>query len=289
MDILQEKAELISKLSYDYCKLKNNTDNLITYKKALEFDESTADKIIDNLNSKLNREKINDIANKHGGQLKYVGKELVIISNFQYVDYYRYKLLPLGDTANLEIKFVDGEISQFYVANLSIYKGQITQKRFGQGDTFYIPHIYEPIFMDNDSYKVENLTELEYYLKFLIIEDRLINPYILYSNDIYNRKIMLPMKEKLEYLDIYEKEINFMNYMLKVTGGYLIFDKYNNLLHLNAMLEYLQKIDAANIINILSEYKDESKLKQLNYPLYMANKEAFGLVADKGLYNIQVI
>jgi hypothetical protein len=56
-------------------------------------------------------------------------------------------------------------------------------------------------------FKIGNLTELEMYLKLLIVEDRQINPYIFSSK--YGTKIILPMKEKIEHLDEYKDNVLF--------------------------------------------------------------------------------
>ena len=104
-----------------------------------------------------------------------------MIDNYQYVDYYKYELDSMKDKARIEIKFVNGDIHNFNVANLGITKdGKVIQKPV-YGDTFYAPHIYEPLFLSKE-FKIGNLTELEMYLKLLIVEDRQINPYIFLAN-----------------------------------------------------------------------------------------------------------
>lgn len=283
MFVSKEKAELIAKLSYEeyeYLKamdVEGYEDSLITYKKALEFDEDTADKILERLIKRSNEFKFKKIAALNMALVKYIGPNLTIIDNYQYVDYYKYELNKTKDRAKIEIKFIDGDTHYFDVANLTITKDMMVIQRPVYGETFYTPHIYRPLFLSKE-FKIDNLTELEMYLKLLIIEDREINPYIF--SGPYGTKVVLAMKEKTEYLDKYKDDILFLDNLLKETSGFLMLDPSTELLKIEPTIEYLETVEKPLLINLLSEYNNKEKLENLSYVLKIAEKEIFGLVID---------
>lgn len=279
----KEKAELIAKLSYEeyeYLKainIEGYENSLITYKKALEFDEDTADKILERLIKRSNEFKFKKIAALNMAFVKYIGNGLTIIDNYQYVEYYKYELNGTKDKAKMKIKFIDGDIHHFDVANLTITKDMMVVQRPIYGETFYVPHIYEPLFLSND-FKIDNLTELEMYLKLLIIEDRKVNPYIFSGK--HGTKVVLAMKEKTEYLDKHKSEIELLNNLLKTTGGFLMLDPSTSLLKIEPIIEYLKIMQKTLLINLLSEYNNKEKLEKLNYILNLAEEEIYGLVIN---------
>ena len=279
----KEKAELIARLSYEeyeYLKSMNiegYENSLITYKKALELDDDTADKVLERLIKRSNELKFKEIAALNMALVKYIGPSLTIIDNYQYVDYYKYELNKPKDKAKMEIKFIDGDIHHFNVANLTITKDMVVVQKTVYGETFYAPHIYEPLFLSKE-FKIDNLTELEMYLKLLIIEDREVNPYIFSGK--HGTKIVLTMKEKVEYLDKYRNDIEFLDNLLKATGGFLMFDPSTELLTIKPMKEYLESVEKSLLIDLLSEYDNKKKLKTLSYILKLAEKEIYGLVIN---------
>lgn len=283
MLVSEDKAKLIAELSYEESMYLKNMgvldymDSLITYKKALELDEDTADNILERLIKRSNEFKFKDIAAKNRCMVRYIGHGMTIIDNYQYVDYYKYELNSRKDKAKMDIKFVDGDTHSFDVANLEITKdGKVVSKNV-YGDVFYIPHIYEPLFLSKE-YKVENLTELEMYLKLLIIEDREVNPYIIINDrDV---KIVMPMRARIEFIDDKKDEVLLLDGLLKDTGGFLMFDTSNQLLKIEPMIEYLETVNKDALIELLSEYNNNDKLKTLSYLLDIAKREIFGLIIE---------
>lgn len=287
MFVSEEKAKLIAELSYEeyeHYKNKGIEDAekcLITYKKALEFDKDTADKILEKLVNKSNEFKLKEFASLNAGLVKYIGDGIKIINNYQYVDYYRYELGNSNSRARLEIKFVDGNSHFFFLTNPDIKGNGAIPDKPAYVDSIYIPHIYEPLFIANEKREFEtyNIVEMEMYLKLLIIEDRMVSPYI-YSNGKMNKKVILPMKEKLEFLWGYEDDVLFLDNLLKTTGGFLIFDISTGFLKVEPLIEYLEYIKNPLLIDLLSEYNNKEKLERLNYMLEIADKGIYGVVLE---------
>lgn len=226
---------------------------------------------------------------KLGGSLRYIGKELMEVENYQYVDYYKYEN-STKSLISLEMKLYEGSTHIFEVGNFNIVNGKfagaigydigssfIEQNSLGLliGDNIYAPHVYDTLFVDTKTYLMGGLKELEWYLKFLISEDRLINPYILYVNG--NKKIVLPMQEKLYYLKQYANEILLLNMILKKLDGHIILDS-NGIFNVKSSVLYFEGIGEMDLAMDLRKY--ERKIELLTYPLMMAEEGIYGLIAD---------
>lgn len=267
MIVAKERAEHLAGLSYKFCKAKNKMDELITYKKAMEFDENTAEDIIRGLEEKLISIDMESYLRNLGFYANYYADELLEIDNYQYVDSYEYNYN--GTTPSvLTVHMHEGE--SFSLSSLS--------------HKIYTQHIYEDLLPNKEDGMpiLKGGREWELFLKLMIIEDRLINPYRIYK-DIPGAKLtytFLPMKETLKWLNGYSDEIEIINKVLAKTNGKLIkgYNSQRNIaMEIKPTVLYLETIGEDKLAHELRKHQNNEL--HLNYVLERANKSGYGLVA----------
>lgn len=285
MKISNAKAQEIAQLSYDICHYYDEMENLITYEKALEFDELTGDKILDQLKTRNKKLEFNKFFYDFNVYKKFYGREIIIIDNYQYVDYIEYDYNKIRDI-EIVIKFLDGEKHTFTVP----YNGKAYMKLpkiDGYSESrllFYIPHIYKHAFYDN-CFVTDNLRKLSTYLGAIIAEDRLLNPYLLnyskykYVENADYKKVILPMKEAIEFIYVYEKEIELLNLMLPLLYGEVPYNRISGTIDIPALRKYFEHIGKGYISERLAPYEhDIRRLEGLQMILDYTEKEIYGLI-----------
>lgn len=276
MLISKERAEYLAQLSYRYCEMHSVMDDLITYKKAMEFDKDTADKIIKDLESKLSVVDMDMFLLKLNAQSKYFGEELIEIDNFQYVDSYEYEYDKMNLPTSMTIYMHKGESFTLNTSHGLSYGEKTNQ--------FLAPNIYGNIFPKKNKDGITiipDTREWELYLKLLIIEDRLINPYRIYKHGF--TYTMLPMKEKLRWLNDYEEEITILNDVLNKLNGRLVSSNSSRdcFIKIKPTVLYLESIGEHKLAQRLRNHEDNEL--HLNFTLERAKHLAYGLVVlDEG-------
>lgn len=272
MLISKERAEYLAQLSYRYCKEFNVMNQLITYKKAMEFDKSTAEKIISELEYKMAGKDMNSYLLNLNAYSRYFGDELIEVDNYQYVESYEYDYDRMSRPRLITVKMHEGE--SFKLFN--------DQSFFSSSDPVYAPNIYGDLFPNKTRDGVaimHDSREWELYLKLLIIEDRVINPYRLYY-DSGKVHTALPMKEKLKWLKDYNDEVTIINKVLDKLNGRLItgYDSSTSILfEIKPTVLYLEYIGDMKLAQEVRKF--QNKQLDLNYVIERAKDVAYGLVA----------
>lgn len=263
MLISKDDAKKIAELSYDLHAI-GLIKRYMTFKKAMELDVDTGKKALDQLLRVKKLEDMKEEVRGYGGALFDSGHEIVVVDNYLYLESIEYdvKVYPInssnGDRIPQDIKctFSDGSVcvipsglrSRMYAPN--IYNGYIN------GYTEGIPLLPAngPYPSLNDPYK------RVLYLKTIIAEDRLINPYMLRSVEYRGLQdnYMFPMYEATRALQSSGDEIDLLNQILKATGGYLITDLYDDKINVIASALYLESIDRYDLSLLIRQYEKDT-------------------------------
>lgn len=268
MLISKERAEYLAALSYKYCKSNNRIDEMITCKKAMEFDEITGEDIIKDLKAKINLIDMNSSLKDFESYSTYFADEILVIDNCRYVDSYEYDYNGLIPTS-LKVNMHQGE--SFVLTNLA--------------HKVYAEHIYSELLpnKDNGIAMLQGVREWELFLKLMIIEDRLINPYRIYQDLPGGNKFtytFMPMKETLNWINGYRKEMDIINEILVKTNGELVksyTSSHQYIMEIKPTVLYLETIGEDRLAQELRGFDE----LHLNYLLERAKARAYGLVAIK--------
>lgn len=273
MLITKEKAERIAELSYRLYEL-NEYQNFISYLKATELDESTGDKLLNQLEKEVAGAKMKDEARSFGADIYHADKEIVLVDNYQYVESISYdesdnKTHRKYDYVDeLSCKFVDGEM-------VDIPKGV----------EFYAPNVYGPILMvnkDGGRYpEIRSLLNRTLFLKMVIAEDRRINPYSLSVTGPYGKnynKYMFPMEEAVSKTFGYDEEVDLLNNMLGVLDGKFFSQRdvggFADIAIKPTVL-YLESLGEVELADRFRKYQRQPTY--LNLVLDMAKKGYYGI------------
>ncbi len=274
MLISKDRAEHLAQLSYKYFRNNNtNINDIITYKKALELDAVTAEGLIKDLEEKISLMNMQQDLRNYNALSTYFGEEIIEINNYQYVDSYEYDYNQNQHPLNITVNMHMGENFNLFIDN-----------GFGAigSPNILTPNIYEYIFWrknDKGVPEMRNTKELDLYLKLLILEDREINPYRIYSS--IGTFTVLPMKERLEWIKDYQEEIDIVNKILFITKGYLIKEYASEpsfSMSIKPTVLYLEAIGEENLASQLRKHIDNEL--HINYMLKKVSDKAYGLVAD---------
>ncbi|MCK9471248.1 MAG: hypothetical protein M0Q88_05805 [Bacilli bacterium] len=275
MLVSKERAEYLAKLSYEYCSTKNCMDLLITYKKAMEYDRDTAGKVISDLERKMMGIEMDKTLYGFNADSRYFAEEILEIDNYQYVDSYEYDYNPsFNYPSNITVNMHQGQSFELYIET-------------GWGKVglshIYAPNIYDFFFRKRTNENIPKLTdprEVDLYLKLMILEDREINPYRIYTQ--YETFTMLPMKESLKWLKDYREEVDILNRILRRCDGKFIRSygaESSYRMSIKPTVLYLETIGDDELAKEVR--KHEKNELYLNYVLERAEHKAYGLVAIK--------
>lgn len=247
MLISKERAEYIAEISYELFE-NDNSQGLITYQRATELDNNTADKITTQIETKLKNIEMKVLVNSFGGKVYYADDEIIEVDNLQYIDSIKYDVLTSGtkkEIMSISCKMYEGE--SFTIPS---------------GTPFYGPNIYYGGLFNLGSDGIplfKELTRVELYLKMLIVEDRLVNPYSIFKiNNNYN-KIVVGMKEAIDNFRGYDKEIDLINKLLKICDGKIISSGIMGGfadISIKATVLYLESIEENILANEVRRYQN---------------------------------
>lgn len=273
MLVSKERAEYLAQLSYKYCSHYNMMENLITYKKAMEYDSKTAEYVIIELELEVDKIKMDKYLLNINAKASNFGSELIEIDNYQYVESYEYEYDKMTRPNSLTVTMHEGES---FVLTTS-------QSFVPSSDQIYAPNIYGDLFPNKDKNGVTILPdsrEWELYLKLLINEDRLINPYRIYFNPGGTHTV-LAMKEPMKWIKDYEVEITLINKVLSKLNSRLIsgYNKSTSMLfEVKPTVLYLESIGEEKLAQEVRDFNNKEKELVLNYVLQRATDLAYGLV-----------
>lgn len=264
MFVSKERAEYLAKLSYEVNK-DNSVEDLITFKKAMEFDKKTADKIIEKYEEIIKIMNMEKEVASYGGRAVYIGNEIIEISNLQYVDSYEGRKNDGALTVIMEDKSK---------INITPY------------DKVYAPNIYSDSIFHSDEKGMPLLPSKrwwETYFQLIILEDRLIAPYMIRRGNLGGNILSFPMKETLNWIDFYSKEIDLINRLLDKCNGHIVVnsiatEEYLSL-NIKATVLYLEDIGECDLANDIRCFDGDEVF--LNYVIDNAMKGIYGAVLDR--------
>jgi hypothetical protein len=291
MLIKEEKAQEIAKLSYKLYEL-GLLKSYITFKRASELDVETGDKVIAELSGKLKSGKMKKEVETYGGLLFYVGDEILVIDNYLYLESIEYDYFDHGIPNNKQ-RVPEDITCNFSDGSSCIIPSGITSR-------MYAPHVYE--FMISDSSGVQGTYNIgKYpsisdtikrvmYLKMIIAEDRLVNPYIVIEQGIHGRvdhNYMMPMYEATRHLQSSDEEIDLLNEIIKVCEGNLIVGMASLTINIKATALYLEGQERYDLSMKVRKYEKDPF--PLNSVIKYANNSCYGITFNGGRKKVVLI
>ena len=290
MLISKENAEKIARKSYRLFEL-GKTKEYMTFKKAMELDEQTGEKILHKIQNDLEVALMYEEAKSLGAKLHTGDDKIIVVDNFQYVESVSYDTLETAaiegmDITGLEVKMVGGETID--IPNLC---------------KFYAPHIYGHGLTskhNNPGYpEIKDPSMRAVYLKLLISEDRKVNPYLIrkkgyngLSNKLeYEYTFCFPMEETMGDIAGLDEEIDLLNDMFDITHGRFFSEGkkggYADI-SIKATILYLEGINEIGLANRFRAY-ERNEYQYLNHVLECANNGYNGITFNGSRIQVELL